>query len=68
MRENKFPCIRGTPVVKIVLKHWRLIRCRLPDLNPKTSPRGYPRSEDGPEKNMGRLPTFRERRYYPVPS
>ena len=66
MRESKFPCIRGTPVVKIVLKHWRLIRSRLPDLNPKTSPRGYPRSEGGTEKNMGRLPTFRERGYYPV--
>jgi len=68
LRESDFPCIQGRPVFKIILMRWLLIRCRLPDLRPKTSPRGSPEGEEGLRHMRVGAPWLRERRCYPIPS
>lgn len=68
MRESEIPCIRGRPVLKIILMRWLLIRCRLPNLRPKTSPRGSLGGEVGLRHMKIGTPWLRERRCYPIPS
>ena len=68
MRNIDFPCIRGKPVLKIILIRLLLIRCRLPDLQPKTSLRGSPRNEESPHHMRVGAPWLRERRCCLIPS